>query len=90
MNESDSAVQAIDPGQPATPAQAAPRRGFAMGLMAASSLVISFGGLVIRGMEDADAWQINFYRSLALMTAIMTILLFQKVFVHSRHRPHLH
>ena len=56
---------------------AAPRRGFAMGLVAVSSLVISFGGLVIRSMEDADALQINFYRSLALIAAITTILILQ-------------
>lgn len=77
MNESDSAVQAIDPGKPAALALAAPRRGFAMGLMAVSSTVISFGGLAMRSMQDADALQINFYRSLALITAIMAILIFQ-------------
>lgn len=55
----------------------APRRGFAMGLMVACSVVISFGGLIIRNMEDADAWQINFYRSVALIGAITVILVFQ-------------
>ena len=60
-----------------SPAEMAPRRGFAMGLMIACSVVISFGGLVIRSMEDADAWQINFYRSVALIGAITVILVFQ-------------
>ena len=54
-----------------------PRRGFAMGLMVACSVVISFGGLIIRNMEDADAWQLNFYRSVALIGAISVILVFK-------------
>ncbi len=54
-----------------------PRRGFAMGLMVVSSVVISFGGLVLRNIQDADSWQINLYRAVALMTAISLILLFQ-------------
>ncbi len=59
----------------------APRRGFAMGLMVASSIAISFGGLIIRNIEGADTWQINFYRALALIVAITLILL-----VHHRRR----
>ena len=54
-----------------------PRRLFAMFLMVLSSLVISFGGLVQRSIEDADAWQINVYRSLAFLVAVFIILLFQ-------------
>lgn len=46
--------------------EAPARRGFAMMLMIVSSVVISFGGLISRLMEDADATQINFYRSLSL------------------------
>jgi drug/metabolite transporter (DMT)-like permease len=53
----------------------APRRGFAMGLMVLSSVLISFGGLIMRNMEAADAWQINLYRSLAFMVAVTLILL---------------
>ncbi len=53
------------------------RRTFAMGLMVASSVAISFGGLMLRNIEEADPWQINFYRSLALIAAISLILLFQ-------------
>ena len=56
---------------------AAPRRGFAMMLMIVSSVGISFGGLIIRSMEDADAWQINFYRALAMIAGIGVILVFQ-------------
>ena len=54
-----------------------PRRVFAMVLMVVSSVAISFGGLIIRNMEDADSWQINFYRSIALTIAVTIILLFQ-------------
>ncbi len=46
-----------------------------MGLMVASSVLISFGGLIMRSMEAADAWQINLYRSLAFMAAVALILL---------------
>lgn len=45
--------------------------------MIVSSIVISFGGLTVRSIEQADPWQINLYRSLALMSAILLILLFQ-------------
>ena len=54
-----------------------PRRGFAMMLMIVSSVIISFGGLVVRNIEMADAWQINIYRSLSLMVAIFIILVVQ-------------
>lgn len=53
-----------------------PRRGFAMALMVVSSIVISFGGLIMRNIHHADPWQINFYRSLGLMVAVTAILLF--------------
>ena len=36
-----------------------------------------FGGLILRNIEDADPWRINFYRSLALVVAVALILLFQ-------------
>ncbi len=54
-----------------------PRRGFAICLMIACSTVISFGGLILRNIEQADAWQINFYRSVSLIGAILVILVFQ-------------
>ena len=46
-----------------------------MAVMIVSSINISFGGLVLRSMEDADAWQINFYRSLAFGAVIGAIML---------------
>ena len=54
-----------------------PGRGYAMVLMVLSSTAISFGGLIIRSMEAADPWQINFYRALSLVVAVGLILLFQ-------------
>jgi drug/metabolite transporter (DMT)-like permease len=45
--------------------------------MVVSSTVISFGGLVLRNIDDADSWQINLYRAVALTTVISLILLFQ-------------
>ena len=48
-----------------------------MGLMVFSSVLISFGGLILRNIEAADAWQINFYRSLAFIAAVALVLLFQ-------------
>ena len=50
------------------------RRAWAMGLMIISSLGISFGGLVIRSIEAADVWQINFYRSIALVAMVALIM----------------
>lgn len=50
------------------------RRVWAMGLMIISSVGISFGGLVIRSVESADVWQINFYRSVALVVMVALIM----------------
>ncbi|MEO9874902.1 MAG: DMT family transporter [Anderseniella sp.] len=50
------------------------RRAWAMGLMIVSSVSISFGGLVIRAIEAADVWQINFYRSVALVVMVALIM----------------
>jgi len=57
--------------------QPTPRRLNAMLLMIISSIVISFGGLIIRSIETADTWQINFYRSIAFAFAISLVLLFR-------------
>jgi len=52
-----------------------PRRMFAMALMVTSSTAMSFGGLIVRSMDVAGPWQINFYRSLGAFVAISLILL---------------
>jgi len=51
------------------------KRGLAMAMMVLSSVVISFGGLIMRNLETAAPWQINFYRAVGLMGAISMILL---------------
>lgn len=62
---------------PSQQIDARPRRAFAMALMVISSVGISFGGLILRNIDDADVWQINFYRSLALVFTVMLIMLFR-------------
>lgn len=50
-------------------------RGLAMVMMVVSSVLISFGGLIIRSMEAADPWQINFYRSVAMFGVVSVLIL---------------
>ncbi len=50
------------------------RYGYAMLLMIAGSVAISFGGLVQRNLEVADAWQTVFYRSLGMLIAMLIIV----------------
>ncbi|QGX98896.1 DMT family transporter [Roseovarius faecimaris] len=49
-------------------------RSRAMGLMIFSSVLISFGGLMIRLMQEADVWQISLYRSLALLCTVSLLM----------------
>lgn len=70
-------MRSAETGQAAALDLVPPRRLFAMTLMVVSSVLISFGGLIIRNMEQADTWQINFYRALALLSSIALILAFQ-------------
>lgn len=53
----------------ARPEQDTPRarRLVAIGLMAAGSIAISFGGLIVRNIEQADEWQLMFYRAMGLL-----------------------
>ena len=51
------------------------RRLIALGLMAAGSTAISFGGLVIRNIEHADDWQLVFYRAIGMLISISIILM---------------
>jgi drug/metabolite transporter (DMT)-like permease len=55
-------------------AQEANRRGYAVGLMISSSVVISFTGLIVRHL-DVDPMVLNFYRALAMMIAIALIVI---------------
>ena len=52
-------------------------RTLAILLLIASSISISFGGLIMRNIHFADAWQITFYRSLAFTFSITLILSFK-------------
>ena len=54
-------------------AQETNRRGYAVGLMISSSVVISFTGLIVRHL-DVDPMVLNFYRALAMMIAIALIV----------------
>ena len=54
-----------------------PRKGYAVALLLIGSIVISFSGLVIRNINQADSWQINFYRSFAFAMTISVVLLFR-------------
>lgn len=53
------------------------RHGYAILIMVAGSIAISFGGLVLRSMEAAGPWQINFYRALGTLFAIAIIIALQ-------------
>ena len=62
---------------PPAPRAAPVRRGYAMMLMIVSSVIISFGGLIVRSMEEAGPSQINFWRSLALIVTFGAIFLYR-------------
>ena len=53
------------------------RHGYAMLIMMAGSIAISFGALVQRNIEAADAWQTIFYRSLGMLIAMIFIVAVQ-------------
>lgn len=61
----------------AAPEKQSNGRAFAMVLMVLGSVVISFGGLIVRNIEAADAWQINFHRSIAFIGAILIVIAVQ-------------
>ena len=54
-----------------------PRRGLAMFLMVVCCITISIGPLLFRNIENADIWQINIYRSVSWISALLIILLFK-------------
>ena len=71
MSPRDGAAPSLATGQEVQ------RRGFGMAVIVASSIVISFGGLLVRSMDGADALQINFYRALSLLVVVSVILVAQ-------------
>lgn len=54
-----------------------PRRGFALTIVLTGSVAISFAGVLVRMIETADAWQINFYRAIAQMAFVLLVLVVQ-------------
>lgn len=48
-----------------------------MAMIIISSIGISFGGLISRHIENADAWQINIYRSLSTSVIVAVVLAFR-------------
>ena len=52
-------------------------RNFSILLLIPASVGISFGGLIMRNINYADAWQITFYRALSFIFLI-TLILFNK------------
>lgn len=48
-----------------------------MVLVAVCSLLISFSGVVVRQIEHADIWQINFYRPLSSFLVVLVVVLFR-------------
>ncbi len=69
---------ATDSTKTASPAEIDQRdRLKGMALVAVSSIGISFGGLISRYIENADAWQINIYRSSSTAAVVVVVLLFR-------------
>ena len=52
-------------------------KSFSIFLLLISSIGISFGGLIMRNIEVANAWQIIFYRSFFFTVSILVIIFFQ-------------
>ena len=52
-------------------------RNFSILLLIPASVGISFGGLIMRNINNADPWQIIFYRALAFLFSI-TLILFHR------------
>jgi len=52
-------------------------RNLSILLLISGSVGISFGGLIMRNINNADPWQIAFYRALAFLISI-TLILFHR------------
>ena len=51
-------------------------RAAAMVFMTLTSIIVSCSGVIVRSLEEAGPWQINIYRSLSFIAAIVIILCF--------------
>ncbi len=52
-------------------------RNLSILLLITGSVGISFGGLIMRNINNADPWQITFYRSLAFLFSITLVLIYR-------------
>jgi len=52
-------------------------RNLSILLLLTGSVGISFGGLIMRNINNADPWQITFYRSLAFLFSITLVLIYR-------------
>ncbi len=52
-----------------------PTRNMAMTFMVLTAIAASFSGLIIRSIESASPWQVNFYRNIAFIIIISIILI---------------
>lgn len=59
---------------PSTTSGAASKRRAAMLLIVCCAVIISFDGPMIRSMDEALPWQVNFYRSIALLGFVGTAI----------------
>jgi len=57
------------------------KKSLSIFLLLISSIAISFGGLIMRNIEVANAWQIIFYRSFFFSLSMSIILIFQYKFL---------
>ncbi len=53
------------------------RRNFAVTILIAGSVAISFAGVLVRLIEGADSFQINFYRAVGQFGFVLSVLLIQ-------------
>ena len=52
-------------------------RKFSVLLLIVGSIGISFGGLIMRNMNDANAWQVIFYRALGFIFSFTIVLIYR-------------
>ena len=67
----------------ARPLVVVPGHAGAVLLMIGSSVMMSFGGLIIRNIQDADSWQINLHRAYAGFLGVLIILLTLRTWLYS-------
>ena len=46
-------------------------------MILSSAVCLSTSGIGLRVIQEADGWQILFYRSLSMMALVLVVLLFQ-------------